>query len=80
MGFVYPSCACANLLLRNHRQYDIRYLSRQPLPLVLIFFVTLLQYKDEHLQHLKQTRVFKSKELEYLMTLFFQVQSTCRQT
>lgn len=43
------------LLLGNHRKYDISNLSGQSLPLVLILFVTLLQYKDEHLQNLHET-------------------------
>lgn len=33
-----------NLLLSNHRKYDISNLSGQSLPLVLVLFVTLLQY------------------------------------
>lgn len=40
------------LLFGDHGKYDVSNLSRQTLPLVLILFVTLLQYKNEHLQHL----------------------------
>lgn len=44
--------AFSYLLLGNHGKYDISNLSGKSLPFVLILFVTLLQYKDEHLQHL----------------------------
>lgn len=41
------------LLLSNHGKYDIGYLPGQSLPLILVFFVTLLEYKNKHLQHLQ---------------------------
>ncbi len=44
-----------HLLFGNHGKYDISNLSGQSLPFVFILFVTLLQYKDEHLQHLQRT-------------------------
>lgn len=43
----------SHLLLSNHGKYDIGYLPGQSLPLVLVFFVTLLEYKNKHLQHLQ---------------------------
>lgn len=42
------------LLLGNHGKYDVCNLSGQPLPLVFILFVTLLEHKDKHLQHLQR--------------------------
>lgn len=46
------SNALPYLLLSNHGKYDVSNLSGQSLPLVLVLFVTLLQHKNEHLQHL----------------------------
>lgn len=44
------------LLLSNHGKYDIGYLPGQSLPLILVFFVTLLEYKNKHLQHLQDMK------------------------
>lgn len=51
--FITHQHALSYLLLSNHGKDDVSNLSGQSLPLVLILFVTLLQHKDEHLQHLK---------------------------
>lgn len=49
-----PTCGGrgTNLLPGQHREDDVGYLPRQPLPLVLALLVALLQDQDEHLQHL----------------------------
>lgn len=49
------SDAFSYLLLSNHGKNDVSNLPGQSLPLVFILFVTLLQHKDEHLQHLQHT-------------------------
>lgn len=64
---VIPNQHIANvisyLLPSDHGKYDISYLPGQSLPFILVFFVTLLQYKNEHLQHLQDMKNAENQDI-----------------
>lgn len=66
------SNALPYLLLSNHGKYDVSNLSGQSLPLVLVLFVTLLQHKNEHLQHLDTE---KTKICVFYDSMLFMLES-----